>query len=491
MRYHINDKGIPGPCEAKRLCPFGDLVADHYSSVTEATEAFEAKMRDALTTSLNGLKPSATVALENLIPLDVLRADIRDGFVAVRPHEDDPDLKILCYSKETQFAGHWTEATKTARGLIIRSKDPNFSDSIVLERPWRKFFTLEQINGNEWVLGDEEREGSSVEAEIGRLDLSAPAEVMDKADGSLGILYRHPDGGPALSTKGSFGSDQANYYTAMLRANKKLEEAADGLLTEDAHRTHLFELVGPENRVVVGYDQDDILLLGMVEKETGKYLSPLESAHKWEPGTPEIMPAMSVAEAFSLPDRPNREGVVIRVLSDDPKKQMQLKVKQDDYKALHRVLTEYSVDDLRWGLRNSTATWEDLLKTAETGDVEDLPGLASVYTIDIDHPAVHETVEKRKAQLTTAVIPRLRQLKAAKDYFDAIDPKFFEGEDAPRRFSAKVKAEAKGLELDTYDVYKFYNLKRQGVDPKDFSAQRMLWSIAQDLKANTGLLVEE
>lgn len=92
------------------------------------------------------LKPSdANPTLSEVVPLDVLIKDIEDGFITARPHYDDPTLQILCYTKETQFAGHWTEATKVARGLVIRSEAYDFSDAVVVERPWRKFFTLEQL----------------------------------------------------------------------------------------------------------------------------------------------------------------------------------------------------------------------------------------------------------------------------------------------------------------------------------------------------------
>lgn len=41
-RYHINAKGTPGLCRAKKSCPFGDMEADHYSTPDQAREAYEA-----------------------------------------------------------------------------------------------------------------------------------------------------------------------------------------------------------------------------------------------------------------------------------------------------------------------------------------------------------------------------------------------------------------------------------------------------------------
>lgn len=46
VKYHINPKtGNAGKCIAKRFCPFGDLVDDHYTSRESANSAFEAKQQ--------------------------------------------------------------------------------------------------------------------------------------------------------------------------------------------------------------------------------------------------------------------------------------------------------------------------------------------------------------------------------------------------------------------------------------------------------------
>lgn len=38
--YHINDRGEPGPCRAKKACPFGGSE-DHYATLEEARKAYE------------------------------------------------------------------------------------------------------------------------------------------------------------------------------------------------------------------------------------------------------------------------------------------------------------------------------------------------------------------------------------------------------------------------------------------------------------------
>jgi RNA ligase len=64
-------------------------------------------------------------------------------------------------------------------------------------------------------------------------------------DGSLGILYK-VDGKPYLATRGSFVSDQAVAGTAMLHERYGDYEFEDGF-------TYLFEIIYPENRIVIDY----------------------------------------------------------------------------------------------------------------------------------------------------------------------------------------------------------------------------------------------
>lgn len=113
-------------------------------------------------------------ALHELLDINALTEQIAAGWITDRRHPDDNDLRILNYSPAAQYAqkaGTWTRETSACRGLIVR-------DDEIVARPWTKFFNY-----------GEHPEGS--------LDLSAPVEVTDKMDGSLGIIYPAPDGYPA------------------------------------------------------------------------------------------------------------------------------------------------------------------------------------------------------------------------------------------------------------------------------------------------------
>ncbi|MDR1358632.1 MAG: hypothetical protein LBJ48_04690, partial [Coriobacteriales bacterium] len=260
--------------------------------------------------------------LSEIIDTDLVAREVADGYINCSRHPRDPDLKILSYSKLAQMLGHWNEATKQCRGLIVHSKASDLSDAEIVARPWRKFFTLQQVQSG-WALGDEE-EGVAIESDIASLDFDAPAEVTDKVDGSLLVLYRHPDGRPAFSTKGSFDSEQAVLYTRILRADARSLAAAKTLLSEHAGTTYLFEGVGPSNQIVLAYPKDEIILLGAVVIATGEYLSTRTVRDVWGGNglaSVEEMPARSLGEAVQMADRQDKEGVVVRILSTDPEKQ--------------------------------------------------------------------------------------------------------------------------------------------------------------------------
>lgn len=475
-RYHINPQtGVPGPCRATKSCPFGDLEADHYPSVAAAQAGFEVKMAGNVAPSVDRLTAQPTVALADLMDLDLVQRMRDEGYLDMREHEDDPALKVLCYSKIAQTHGMWNEVTKTARGLIIRAEEPDLSDGVIVERPWRKFFTLEQHNSG-WSLGDEENPESAAD-NLSSLDFNAPAEVTDKMDGSMGILYRHPDGGPALATKGSFGSDQAHYYTRMLRSSQ-LGEDAESLLSRDRDKTFLFEMVGRDNRIVLDYPEDGIVLLGAVQKTSGLYLSPNDYANRWSGGVTETMPVATVADALALPDRPEREGVVIRIISDDPEKQMQLKVKQDDYKMLHRAVTGFSKSDMRETIRESNETIGDLLKVAKSKNVREISGVGASLELIETHPGLEHVVRDRTETYEAIILPRLAKLQAAKERVDSIPADFFKQDNPAKAFAASIVDER---DLDKADLFTFFQGRLSGRDTNELRGSKVLRGIAQDI----------
>lgn len=169
------------------------------------------------------------------LDIEAIKEEIAAGYISEQQHPSSL-LRILNYTQRTQYEWRWNKETMQCRGLIV---DENWN---VVKRPFPKFFSLEQLGGK---------------------FPSESFDVYDKLDGSLGILY-HINHVPMIATRGSFVSDQA------IRATKIYQEKYGGIKV-DNDKTYLFEIIYPENRIVVDYgDQEDLILLSVIETATGK-----------------------------------------------------------------------------------------------------------------------------------------------------------------------------------------------------------------------------
>lgn len=261
------------------------------------------------------------VHVSKIFSLDALQKDIDAGLVRSQVNEDGT-LRIYNYTEEVQYKRMWNDVTLNCRGLIL----DNYMH--VVARPWKKFFNF----GEHPLL----------------FSTDTPVEVTDKKDGSLGILYRHPmTGDYRIATRGSFLSDQAIHATKVWdNKYSHIAQPWDGV-------TFLFEIVYPDNRIVLDYGElDDLILLGAVHNQYGWYYGPNEAAGmlNWTGPVTEVFEYRTTNDCFKV-HRSNAEGLVIRAGSE------MVKLKQEDYVALHKLVT---------GL-NERAVWERL-KAGETRD---------------------------------------------------------------------------------------------------------------------------
>lgn len=249
---------------------------------------------------------------ERLLAYRDLQDEIDAGFVKEQKHPTER-LWIYNYTPKAQYENHWNKVTQTCRGLITDDWD-------IVSRPFPKFFNYGQV----------ERE----------MIPSGAIRVQDKMDGSLGILYRKPSNGElAIATRGSFTSDQAIHASFLLRSKYPDFEPKHGY-------TYLFEIVYPANRIVVDYgDTDDLVLLDIIANVTGS--SALRHfCDTWPGPLVKEFEFKSLEEVLNTPPREGQEGFVVTFHDDS-----RLKVKQEEYVRLHRLLT---------GVSNVTI-WESLL----------------------------------------------------------------------------------------------------------------------------------
>lgn len=265
--------------------------------------------------------------LEDLFDLIDLEQAVEAGYVRTQEHPTLP-YRIYNYAEKAVFEKVWTPVTRQCRGLIVHQ-----DTSEVLARPFPKFF-------------------NHTEPLAPVIELDEKVLVTDKVDGSLGILYPTGDGGWAVATRGSFMSDQAQHATALYQ-----DRYADRF-TPAPGVTMLFEIVYPENRIVVDYEGlDDLVLLGSVEIATGTTFGPgADEAHGDWPGSKTVVFHFETfADALAAEPRAGLEGLVIqRAFGED-----RVKLKQDEYVRLHRIVT---------GL-NARAVWEAIGSGQAVGEI--------------------------------------------------------------------------------------------------------------------------
>ena len=253
--------------------------------------------------------------INDLLDTAQLGEEIKVGYVTERYHPEFPELAILNYTDKCQFDRNWNDVTMLTRGLIY-----NRDSGEILARPFPKFFNYGDPNA-------------------GQLDLDMPIlSAHDKLDGSLGIAYVRPDGKVAIATRGSFVSEQAIHATERLTRY----DAEDIAEFANLGLTQLFEIVYPDNRIVLDYgDRDELVYLGRVDDSTGRFYPVCTSGEDIFGGT--------LRDVLEREPRKNAEGFVVWL-----NRTTAIKIKQADYIALHRIVSNLSVKEVWRQLRDGT-----------------------------------------------------------------------------------------------------------------------------------------
>ena len=265
--------------------------------------------------------------------VDTLEQLIRDGYISRKFHNEFP-LAILNYSPLATYSPElvWGTEMNLCRGLIYNSETLE-----VVARPFAKF----------WNINDERHPET--------LDANLPNEspqLTDKLDGSLGVLYCWEDEN-YVATRGSFHSDQAEWATRWLQKNWPQLELPE-------EHTVLVEILYAENQIVVQYDFEGLVILGVVNKLTGVESS-RDAVEIWLEGF--FSDELPLVEKFdktlaecSAENINNREGYVATFSNG-----LKVKIKFEEYCRLHKVLTGLNVRSiwelLREGQLETVTAW--------------------------------------------------------------------------------------------------------------------------------------
>lgn len=236
---------------------------------------------------------------------EVLKDYLDRGLIYCQVHPTLP-LTIYNYTEKVQWEGLWDEVTMMCRALVVDD------EGNIVARPFKKFFNLSEE----------------------RTTITNEYSIYTKYDGSLGILFYFVDQW-VFASRGSFTSDQA------IKGRQLLDKSCDYELL-DKGNTYCFEIIYPENRIVVKYDKfEGCILTGVfntktgVEEELNCWFLPHARLHRFD--TP--------IEKLSESIKDTEEGYVIKFSNGE-----RAKVKGAEYLRLHKMMSEMS----------TTAVWECL-----------------------------------------------------------------------------------------------------------------------------------
>lgn len=176
--------------------------------------------------------------------------DTNDAFFRIDQERDGVQYQIFSY-RLASYTDFLLPSALECRGIMFRMVgDTNIPDALV-SRPMHKFFNFGE-------------NPSTMD-----LNLYNVVDVDYKADGSLISTYLH-DGDVYVKSKGSLWSDQAVAANAYIRSHSKLHKELKLLTTLGT--TVNMEWVSPDNRIVLGYEEDDLIILNIRYNNTGIYM---------------------------------------------------------------------------------------------------------------------------------------------------------------------------------------------------------------------------
>ena len=241
-----------------------------------------------------------------------------DGLLYKQTHPTFP-LTIWNYTPDVQYGGKWDDITLQCRGLVTDN------EGNVVARPFKKFFNIEENKHTP----------------------TSEFEVFDKMDGSLGIMFKY-NGEMVCATRGSFTSDQSKWMTEFALKYNYQNIIVDGF-------TYLFEIIYPENRIVVNYEnQERLVLLGIINTESGEEL-PYNDLFE---GFDVVKKYDGIRDYSELKGKveQNSEGFVVRFSNGE-----RMKIKGEEYLRLHKIMTNVSTTGV-WELLSSGGDINEFLK---------------------------------------------------------------------------------------------------------------------------------
>ena len=249
--------------------------------------------------------------------LEKLNKYYEDGLLYKQVHPSLP-LTIWNYTEKVQYENLWDEVTLMCRGLVTDDTGD------IVATPFHKFFNIEE----------------------GKFTPTEKFEVYEKMDGSLGIVFWYR-GQWVVATRGSFTSDQA------IKAREILKKYNTDIMFR--HLTFCFEIIYPENRIVLDYGDDEkLVLLGTFDKNGKETDSEIWS--QWGFDVVKKYDGIKDFKELKGMVKDDQEGFVVKFSNGD-----RIKVKGVEYLRLHKIMTNVTTTGIWEYLKNGEDVME-LLK---------------------------------------------------------------------------------------------------------------------------------
>ncbi len=245
----------------------------------------------------------------NQLDIKTLEQYCSDGWIKRQKH---PRLNLFIwnYTEKTQFAQKWDPISNVCRGLITDDAGK------IIGRSFDKFHNYEE---------QELKEAKNV-------------QIFNKADGSLGILFYY-NSEWIFSSRASFESPQAIKGRSMIP--KHLFDILDPTIS------YIFEIIYPENKIIVNYGTKECLVFLAAFKTDGTEVHKVDGVPIFDfmmqqnietiEEYTSLHPELVVFEDLKSKNISNMEGYV--VLIGDTR----IKIKFENYKELHKTKSNLNV----------------------------------------------------------------------------------------------------------------------------------------------------
>lgn len=247
--------------------------------------------------------------------IDILNRYHSEGWLIKQVHPTE-DLIVWNYSVKTTYEGFWNTTTLMCRSLVTDS------NGIIISRGFGKFFNFEEI------------------VHSFPIDKFKDAKFYEKVDGSYIGIFWYIDKWIARS-KGSFTTIQAEKALEHFKSFENVEQ------TFKKGLTHNFEVIYPNNRIVVDYGvKDTIVYLATTDNKGNSFV--LDKL----PNNVEKAKSFDITfdyDKIKAMDDGVNEGLV-GVTKDG----MRFKIKYATYVTNHGIITNTTSYDIWRGMKDGT-----------------------------------------------------------------------------------------------------------------------------------------